>query len=164
MTGPDALGALPRRARLAALLARARLIDVDTWRHLDAINAGLLAANVALLDRVLREWCELRSPLDGEGPALAPLAFDEAMVVFEQQAIEAYLSANALAPAARRAIDVLLAWCGNPLVRWLFGIDCELCAAVREHRRAARRRLSFFALETRIAIGQRLVRRLHGAG
>jgi hypothetical protein len=58
----------------------------------------------------------------------------------------------------------LLRACGNPVVEHLLGIDGALSAAVRAERRASGQPLSFFSTETRIRIGQRLVRRLHSSG
>jgi hypothetical protein len=163
VSGPAALGMLRRRTRLVGLLARLGVLDAGSWRHLDAINARLLAVNVAILERLLYDWRELRSPLAPCGPALTALAFDEAMVVFEQRAIDDYLREMDVAPAARRGIDALLTGCANRIVGRVFALDRDLCAAVRAQRGAARR-LTFFALETRVAIGRQLVRRLHGVG
>ena len=163
VTGPAALGGLCAGGRPLALLARCGAIDAAACHHLDAINARLLEANLAVVRRVLFEWRELRSPLAPAGPPLAALAFDEAMVVFEQRTLDHYLQRHAVAPAARRGIDALLGWCGNPLLQRLFAIDADLGAAVRAARCERARGRGFFAIETRIAIGQQLVRRLHAA-
>jgi hypothetical protein len=163
VSGPAALGALRARSALVGVLVRLGVLDAESWRHLEAINARLLAANLAVLERLLGEQGGPRSPLAPDGPPLTALAFDEAMVVFEQRLIDDYLREHAIAPAAQRGIDALLALCGNRIVERVFALDLDLCHAVRAQRRAARRRLSFFALDTRVAIGRQLVRRLHDA-
>lgn len=157
VTGPLALGLLQRHAGLIRFLVRVGLVDPAACRYLEAINELLLAANGALLNRLLHDWRELRCPLTEAGPVLRPLAFDETMVVFEQRVVEEHLVAHPPSAAARRGIDRLLAACGNRWLRPLLRVDPVLCTAVRQGRCDG----GFFAIETRIAIGQMLVRSAH---
>jgi hypothetical protein len=157
VTGPTGFGMVQHERGLVSWLCKLFGLR-DAIRHLAGISAWLLAANRELL-RLLIEWRELRSPLTGEGPALIPLAFDEAMVVFEQAAVDDYLGRHRVDAVARRGIDRLLAACASPLFGRMFGVDEALSKAVR--RQSIGRRGSFFSRSTRIAIGQDLVRQLH---
>ena len=159
ISGPGALGL--RQRRWCAWLARSSVLAPAAW-HLDAIGAELLERNLALVERLRCGPLEPRSPHSPLARAANALAFDEAMVIVEQRMVDDYLRANEVDGAARRAIDALLAASANPWLQRLLGIDADFSAAVREAARAWPGRLSFFAFEIRVAIGQALVRRLHG--
>lgn len=150
ITGSRGLGAFARWRRTVGALVRLGILDRNALVHLEAISETLLACNT----RRLEETVALRQ--DGVTDALA---FDDAMVVFDQQAIEDYLRDHPLTSATRRGLDRLLRACASRLLGVLLGIDAALGAAVRQERR--RGGVSFFSLATRVAIGQRLVRTLH---
>ena len=159
LTGASGLGLL-RLDRGVVVSSLLRLCGLrPAIHHLSAISACLLAANLELVESLL-ERGELRSPLARDGSAVMAKAFDEAMVVFEQLAVEDYLRRHFVDAAARRGIDRLFAACASPWIARLFGVDQALSRAVR--RCSSARASTFFAIETRIAIGLELVRPLRG--
>lgn len=159
VTAPNGIGLLLRsEGGLAQRLCR-RIAGDDCIDLLEAISADLFARNVAVFERLTRDRGEPRCPLSGRGP-LAAAAFDRAMVVFEQRAVDDLLAHRPPAPATRVGIDRLLAWCASPLVGRLAGLDDDLVGAVGATRR--RHGDGFLSIGTRIAIGQGIVDRLHG--
>lgn len=156
VTGPAALGMLQRRRRSVAFLTRAGWLDAGSRDCIEALNAWLLERNRAVAAGLARRR-------DGPGDTASGPAsrFDDAMVVFEQREVEAFLARRPPSPAARRGIDRLLGLCAGRVLHRLLGIDPLLARAIRVQRRLDPARFSFFAIETRIGIGQRLVRDLH---
>jgi hypothetical protein len=161
ITGATALGRLERWPLPWRLLERIGVIDAGARSHLDAISAFLLQRNLELARCIVIDWGELRSPLAPAGPALSALAFDEAMVVFEQRAVSEYLARHHVTCAAQRSIDRLLGLCASNGWRRILRFDRGLCEAVRGCFADAGRGAGFFDMATRVAIGQALVRRLH---
>ena len=155
IAGPAGFGGL-RRGTLTWLVKICAL--EDAVQYLTALSAWLLVRNLELAARMI-EKRELRSPLTESDAPMTPLAFDEAMVVFEQNAVEAYLRQRPMGDRTRRGIDRLMAACANPVLRRFFGFDAALGEAIG--RCNAQHAAAFLAIETRIAIGRDLVHRSH---
>jgi hypothetical protein len=133
-------------------------------RHLEAISETLFERNAHRLGRALRHWHGSDTTSAVCDGTAAALAFDEAMVAFDQQVVEDYLGSHRLASSTRCSIDRLLVACTSRALGAVFGIDPALSEAVRAQRRAGGGRITFFSFETRVAIGWRLVRLLSGQG
>lgn len=160
VTAPNGVGLLLGRSEGDAAPFFRRLVGGACIAPLDAIGARLFDCNVALYRRLVCEWRELRSPLTARAPLLTPASFDAATVVFEQRIVGDHLVRHPPSAAARAAIDRWLRMAASPLLARAARLDDDLAAAVREARRAGNG--GFMAIESRVAVGQALVRRLQG--
>ncbi len=161
VSAPNGLGLLLTRAGGLGSRVYRGLSGEACIAPLEAIGARLFERNVALFRRVVDDWRALRSPLTGRGPSLTPLAFDRAMVVFEQRTVADALARRPLTVAEAASIERGLRLCAHPLAGRIARIDEDLAAAVRDSRREEPD--GFASIAARIAVGRRLVDRLHAA-
>ena len=157
VTGPAALGMLERRKGAVDLLTRIGWLDAGSRDCIAALNAWLLGRNLAVADALLQEQAGFAGRSAAVDGASTSSRFDLEMVVFEQHEVEAFLRRHPPAPEVRRGIDRLLGLCAGRILHRLLGVDARLARAIASQRRLDGDRFSFFAIDTRIAIGQRLV-------